>query len=122
MDKQIDCSVTKLIGNLSGDDYIKLKKLNIFEGINFTEKDVYESYQYPEWIKKEDYYSDFGAFIDYLIRRMIANKNSNWNEKYSGYFDKRANLVITSIFLNKKILVITKFVKSIIKELFHVLK
>ena len=103
LDKQIDCSVTKLIGNLNGDDYIKLKKLNIFEGINFTEKDVYEPYQYPEWIKKEDYYSDFGAFVDYLIRRMIANNNPNWNNKYSGYSDKRANIVITSIFLNKSL-------------------
>ena len=51
-----------------------------------------------------DYYSDFGAFIDYLIRRMIANNNQNWNNKYSGYFDKRANVVITSIFLNKSLL------------------
>ena len=33
----------------------------------------------------------------------LANNNQNWNNKYSGYFDKRANVVITSIFLNKSL-------------------
>jgi len=102
MDKQIDNSVTKIISRLNGENYIKLKEMNIFDGIKFTEKKVYESYIHPEWVVKEDYYSDFGCFIDYLIRRMIADDNKNWNEKYSGYYDKRANEVITSIFLNSK--------------------
>ena len=102
VDKQIDNSVTKIISRLNGDNYIKLKELNIFDGIKFTEKKLYDSYNHPEWVIKEDYYSEFGCFIDYLIRRMIADENKNWNDKYSGYYDKRANEVITSIFLNSK--------------------
>tara|TARA_B100000902_G_C27313385_1_gene919779 strand:+ start:19 stop:1431 length:1413 start_codon:yes stop_codon:yes gene_type:complete len=102
VDKQIDNSVTKIISRLNGDNYIKLKELNIFDGIKFTEKKLYDSYNHSEWVVKEDYYSEFGCFIDYLIRRMIADENKNWNDKYSGYYDKRANEVITSIFLNSK--------------------
>jgi hypothetical protein len=98
-EKQIDNSVTKIISNLNGEDYIKLKELDIFENIKFTEKKVYDSYEHPEWVIKEDYYAEFGCFVDYLIRRMIANNNKNWNESYSGFYDKRANEVITSCFL-----------------------
>jgi len=102
IDKQIDNSVTKIIKRLNGDNYLKLKQLNIFDGIKFTEKKLYDSYNHPEWVIKQDYYSEFGCFIDYLIRRMIADHNLNWNDKYTGYYDKRANEVITSIFLNSK--------------------
>ena len=103
MEKQIECSVTKLISKLSGDDYIRLKKLDVFKEIDFKEEHIYDSYKYPDWIKKEDYYADFGIFVDYLIRRMIATNNKNWNNKFSGYNDKRANMVIASIFLNKSL-------------------
>ena len=102
-DKQIDNSVTKLISRLTGEDYVKLKALDIFDAIKFNEKKIYESYQHPEWVVKEDYYAEFGCFIDYLIRRMIADNNKNWNGKYSGFYDKRANEVITSVFLNSNL-------------------
>ena len=114
-EKKVDCSVTKLIDNLDGNNYIELKKKYIFEGINFIEKNVYNPYQYPDWVKGNDFYSNFGIFIDYLIRRMIANVNSNWNSKYSGFYDKRANILIESIFLNKNLFIIwNKFSKGIL--------
>jgi hypothetical protein len=103
LEKQIDNSVTKLISNLNGEDYINLKKLDIFKDIKFTEKKVYDSYEHPDWVIKEDYYAEFGCFVDYLIRRMIANENKNWNDLYSGFFDKRANEVITSCFLKSNL-------------------
>jgi len=102
-DKQIDNSVTKIISRLNGENYIKLKELNIFEGIKFSEKKIYDSYKHPDWVVKEDYFSEFGCFVDYLMRRMIADNNKNWNEKHSGFHDKRANEVITSLFLNSKL-------------------
>lgn len=86
---KIDNSVTKIISRLNGEDYIKLKKLNIFNNVNFTTKKIYNKYNYPFFIEKENYYSEFGCFIDYLIRKMINND-----------IDNRAKYVITSIYLN----------------------
>ena len=103
LEKQVDNSVTKIISKLNGEDYINLKKLDIFKDIKFTEKKVYDSYQHPDWVIKEDYYAEFGCFVDYLIRRMIANENKNWNDTYSGFYDKRANEVITSCFLKSNL-------------------
>ena len=77
--------------------------LEIFKDIKFTEKKVYDSYEHPDWVIKEDYYAEFGCFVDYLIRRMIANENKNWNDSYSGFYDKRANEVITSCFLKSNL-------------------
>jgi hypothetical protein len=102
-EKQAENSVTKILGRLNGQNFKELKELNIFEGIKFTENKLYEPYIYPDWVIKEDYYAEFGCFIDYLIRRMIANNNKNWNDKYSGFYDRRADEVITSIFLNNKL-------------------
>ena len=34
---------------------------------------------------------------------MIANENKNWNDSYSGFYDKRANEVITSCFLKSNL-------------------
>jgi len=96
-------SVTKVISNLSGKDYIELKKLKIFDNIKFVKEKCYVSTIYPDWVIRNDYYSEFGCFLDYLIRRMIADNNKNWNNRYSGFYDKRANEVINSIFLNKSL-------------------
>ena len=103
VEKDILNSVTKLISNLNGEDYIKLKKMDIFKDIKFVEKKIYDSYEYPDWVIKEDYYAEFGCFVDYLIRRMIANENKNWNDKYSGFYDKRANEVITNCYLKNNL-------------------
>ena len=75
-------TVTNMINNLSGQDYINLKKLNILKNIVYDKEFVYTKYQYPVWIKDNDYFSDFGCFIDYLIRRMtnsiiISKTNRN---------------------------------------------
>lgn len=102
-DKAFENSVTKIISNLSGKDYIELKMLKIFDNIKFVREKCYVSNIYPDWVIRNDYYAEFGCFIDYLIRRMIADNNKNWNDKYSGFYDKRANEVINSIFLNKKL-------------------
>lgn len=96
-------SVTKVISNLTGKDYIELKKLKIFDNIKFVKEKCYIGIIYPDWVIRNDYYSEFGCFLDYLIRRMIADNNNNWNNKYSGFYDKRADEVINSIFLNKRL-------------------
>ena len=102
-EKKLERTVTKIISSLNGENYIKLKELDIFKDIKFSVKSIYEIYEFPAWVKKNDYYSQFGCFVDYLIRRMIADININWNKKYSGLYDKRAHEVITSVFLNKKL-------------------
>ena len=103
VEKQADNSVTKILGRLNGENFKELKELNIFEGIKFTDSKIYDPYVYPDWVIKEDYFAEFGCFIDYLIRRMVADHNKNWNNKYSGFYDRRADEVITSIFLNNKL-------------------
>ena len=31
---------------------------------------------YPDFVIKNDYYREFGCFVDYLIRRIVADKNN----------------------------------------------
>ena len=93
-------TVTNLINNLSGQDYIELKQLNILKNIKYEKDKLYTKYQYPTWVKDNDYYSDFGSFIDYLIRRMIIDINSFGSSKVNGLRDRRAEQVIMSVFLN----------------------
>jgi len=92
-------TVTNMINNLSGQDYINLKKLNILKNIVYDKEFVYTKYQYPVWIKDNDYYSDFGCFIDYLIRRMTNSIIISKTNKTSGLRDRRADEVILSIYL-----------------------
>ena len=97
--KEKEQTVTGIINKLTGDDYIKLKKLNIFKDINFKENRLYKPYNYPIWVIENDYFSDFGSFIDYLIRRMIGDFQRNKDLKLSGLRDKRADDIILSITL-----------------------
>jgi hypothetical protein len=92
-------TVTNMINSLSGQDYINLKNLNILKNIKYDKNIIYTNYQYPTWVKDNDYYSDFGSFIDYLIRRMINNIIASKNNKTNGLRDRRAEDVIMSIFL-----------------------
>lgn len=92
-------TVTNMIKSLSGQDYINLKNLNILKNIKYDKDVIYTNYQYPTWVKENDYYSDFGSFIDYLIRRMINDIITSKNNKTNGLRDRRAEEVIMSIFL-----------------------
>jgi hypothetical protein len=92
-------TVTNMIKSLSGQDYINLKNLNILKNIKYDKDIIYTNYQYPIWVKENDYYSDFGSFIDYLIRRMINDIITSKNNKTNGLRDRRAEEVIMSIFL-----------------------
>lgn len=92
-------TVTNIINNLSGQDYIKLKELNILRNIQYKRETIYQKYEYPTWIKDNDYFSDFGSFIDYLIRRMVSDICKNVNSKTNGLRDRRAEEVIMSVFL-----------------------
>jgi len=91
-------TVTNMISSLSGQDYINLKNLNILKNIKYEKDIIYQKYQYPTWVKDNDYYSDFGSFIDYLIRRMI-NNNITINHNTNSLRDRRAEDVIMSVFL-----------------------
>ena len=98
----IDISVTSLIKRLNGEDYIKLKEKKIIDSFEFNTKKVYESFIYPDFVKKHDFYTDFGCFVDYLIRRMIADRNIHNNTiKTKGYHDSRADTVLISVYLDK---------------------
>ena len=92
-------TVTNLINNLSGQDYINLKSSNILKNIKYEKEIEYGQYEYPTWVKDNEYYSDFGSFVDYLIRRMITDIVDNKNNKTNGSRDRRAEEVITSVFL-----------------------
>ena len=58
-------SVTKVISNLTGKDYIELKKLKIFDNIKFVKEKSYIGTIYPDWVIRNDYYSEFGCFLEY---------------------------------------------------------
>jgi hypothetical protein len=101
-DDEPNISVTGLIKKLNGNDYIHLKKICKLNDFKVNTKKVYSPYDYPDFVKKYEYYSDFGCFVDYLIRRMIADKNIfNKRRNTRGYHDNRADKVIISVFLNK---------------------
>ena len=40
----------------------------IIDSFEFNTKHVYESFVYPDFVKTHDFYTDFGCFVDYLIR------------------------------------------------------
>lgn len=89
----INNSVTHLIKKLNGDDYMKLKEDGIIPQLNFVATNLYEQYKYPEFVVENNMYTDFGCFIDYMIRRMLAPISIN----ESGYFDNRASMMIIGI-------------------------
>jgi hypothetical protein len=89
-------SVTELVKNLDGVDYVKLKDSKIL--IDFQTKNIklYEKYNYLDFIKNNDLYSDFGIFIDCLISRMIGEED----KKSEGLYYESAILAITNLKLN----------------------
>lgn len=70
-----ELSVTKLIDNLDGGDYIRLRELGIIptlEKKDFRRSKIYESFGYTKAVDYNDLYSDFGIFIEKLIKRDLA--------------------------------------------------
>lgn len=75
----IEMSVTRLIDNLDGEDYIKLKEKGIIPVVDkdaFKTTKIYESFGYVKTIENNDLYSDFGIFIEKLINRELAKSFS----------------------------------------------
>jgi DNA polymerase III epsilon subunit-like protein len=72
----LELSVTKLIENLDGGDYIKMKEMGIIPDIqqrkDITRTKIYESFEYIKAVENDDLYSDFGIFIEKLIKRDVG--------------------------------------------------
>lgn len=71
----LDMSVTKLIENLGGEDFITLKSLGIIPKLDpssIRKEKIYESFSYKPFIEKDDLYSDFGIFVEKFITREVA--------------------------------------------------
>jgi hypothetical protein len=92
------CAVTNLIKYLDGNDYQYLRNNKIITNpdsdieIKMIKKG--EGFYYPEFVIRENYYSEFGIFIDYLIRRMIG-------ENRKCLSDSKANDILVSIYLDE---------------------
>ena len=87
--------VSEIIRKLTGYDYINLKKQHVIIPFRFNEQKLYPSIEYPEFVQKLDIYQEFGCFIDYLIRRMLADRFP----RCGGYQDKRASNIIARVIL-----------------------
>lgn len=84
-------SVIGLINNLNGNNYIEMRKLGLIPEINYKLKTYYNTeYKYADFIEKHNIYSEFGVFLDYLIRKMLGVTN-----------DIKADIVIKQLYLNK---------------------
>jgi DNA polymerase III epsilon subunit-like protein len=69
----LETSVTKLIDNLDGTDYIYLKENGIIPIItDIPKQKLYQEFNYNNLIIKDDLYSDFGTFIDLFITREVT--------------------------------------------------
>ena len=88
-----ELSVTELINNLDGSDHIKLKYMNIVPQFEWTRMKLHDDYEYKDFIKENDIYSDFGIYIDCLISRMIGGIDN----KSGGLYDKSALYAIANI-------------------------
>ena len=101
--KQIDESltVTGIVKKLNGADYVKLKELKMFDNVIFNTHNIYEgdTYDYPMWVKQNNFFSEFGIFTDYLIRRMIADSKKNNDPTLAGLRDRRADEVMINVSL-----------------------
>lgn len=71
-----DYSVTKLIENLDGCDFIKLREAGVLD-IEIKNKKLYDKFEYENFIKENDLYSDFGIFVDCMITRMFGETNED---------------------------------------------
>ena len=73
-----EMSVTKLLENLQGEDFLYMKNTGILprlDGNSVKITKLYEASDYTPFICKHDLYSDFGIFMEKLVYRMIHEKN-----------------------------------------------
>ena len=89
-------AVTNLIKFLDGSDYQYLRNKKIITNddneIEIRIENKYDGYYYPEFVIRENYYAEFGMFIDYMIRRMIGQNINKLD-------DSKANEILLSIYL-----------------------
>jgi hypothetical protein len=90
-------SVTELVKNLDGTDYMQLRDLGILPNLEFKQTQIYEKFEYLDFIKENDLYSDFSVFIDCLITRMIGGIDY----KSNGLYYEPALLAIANIKLSQ---------------------
>lgn len=72
----LELSVTKLLENLDGEDYIILKERGILptlekQDLNMTK--LWQEHTYQPFIVKDDLYSDFGIFMEKYINREVRH-------------------------------------------------
>lgn len=68
-------SVTKLLENLDGSDYIFLREHGILPNIDkstIPKRKLYQGFKYESFIEKNELYSDFGIFIEKYINKQLA--------------------------------------------------
>lgn len=92
-----DIYLTSIIRKLNGDDYMYMRKNNILPTLTPITNNYYSEYKYPKFIIRNGLFSEFGWFIDYMIRRMIAQHNVIKNRDY--FMDKKANAILFNIYL-----------------------
>lgn len=72
----LDLSVTKLLENLDGKDYVTLKEQGILPTLDKKDlplQKLWEAHAYAPFIVKDDLYSDFGIFMEKYIQREICH-------------------------------------------------
>lgn len=73
--KIYEYSVTKLIKNLDGNDYLFMKENSIIPTFKIEDIkiiNIHNEYDYKKFIEHGDLYSDFGIFIEKYIKREIS--------------------------------------------------
>lgn len=73
--KIYEYSVTKLIKNLDGNDYLFMKENSIIPTIKIEDIkiiNIHNEYDYKSFIEQGDLYTDFGIFIEKYIKREIS--------------------------------------------------
>lgn len=89
-------AVTNLIKYLDGNDYQFLRNKKIITNenseIEIKTETKYDAYYYPEFVLRENYYAEFGMFIDYMIRRMIGQHINKLD-------DNKANEILLCVYL-----------------------
>ncbi len=89
-------SVTDLVQGLDGADYVHLKSAGIIPALRFASHKYYQDglrFDYPAWVVAHDAYAEFGAFVDYVLRRMIGERVV----ASGGLHDRRAQEAIYSV-------------------------
>lgn len=88
--------VTSLLQMLDGEDYVKMKELELFPELQPDTIQLYAPHVYSQFVHDNSIYADFGIFIDTLITRMIGE---TWKNQ-DGFHNESAILAISCIKLD----------------------